>query len=150
MKEPRDAAERMADTLRVLATSDADVWVASASQDGKARLVPLSYAWIDERVVLACEATSLTARNITTVGRVRLGLGPTRHVLLIDGRLAHDVPVADAATSDLDRYHTQAGWDARTVPTNRLLSIEPVRVQAWREAHEIEGRTLMRTGEWLI
>ncbi len=34
-------------------------------------------AWVDERVVLATEADSATARNITRQGRARLGLGPT-------------------------------------------------------------------------
>jgi len=30
------------------------------------------------------------------------------------------------------------------------LVLRPVRVQAWREADEMTGRTLMRDGEWLV
>lgn len=149
MDGPRSRADRKADALRMLAASDADVWVASSSPEGTAHLVPLSYAWIDERIVLACEATSLTARNIIATGRVRLGLGPTRDVVMIDGRLDHHTPVSEAGNAVLDRYQAQAGWDARTVPTNHLLAIAPTRIQAWREANEITGRTLMRNSTWL-
>jgi len=28
--------------------------------------------------------------------------------------------------------------------------LRPLRVQAWREANEIAGRTLMRDGAWLV
>ncbi len=51
--------------------------------------MPLSLAWIDERVVLATKAGSVTARNITSQGGVRLGLGPTRDVVMIDAELEH-------------------------------------------------------------
>jgi hypothetical protein len=54
----RDGASRKADTLRLLATPAIDVWVATASASGVPHLVPLSLAWVDERVVIALEASS--------------------------------------------------------------------------------------------
>ena len=54
---PRTATERKADTLAMLGTPAIDVWVASASiVNGtmRAHLVPLSLAWIDERVQMSC------------------------------------------------------------------------------------------------
>jgi hypothetical protein len=30
------------------------------------------------------------------------------------------------------------------------LKLRPARIQAWRESDEIEGRTLMRSGNWLL
>ena len=81
--QPRTREQRRADTLAKLSAPAADVWVATAAADAGGRpgayLVPLSLAWLDERVVLATEA-------------------------------AH---------------------------------------QAWREANELPGRTLMRGGEWI-
>ena len=69
---PRSAAERKADTLAKLHTPAIDAWVASASvSDGgspQAHLVPLSLAWIDERVVIALESGSRTARNVVEHG----------------------------------------------------------------------------------
>lgn len=39
----------------------------------------------------------------------------------------------------------------RDLSTRRtFLVLRPVRVQAWREADEIAGRTLMRDGRWLV
>ena len=46
-------------------------------------------------------------------------------------------------------YERQAGWDARVVPDNVLIYLKPDRIQAWREADEMKGRTLMRAGAWL-
>ncbi len=31
-----------------------------------------------------------------------------------------------------------------------FLVLRPVRLQAWREANEIKGRTLMRDGAWVV
>ena len=87
---PRTATERKADTLAMLGTPAIDVWVASADiVDGamRAHLVPLSLAWIDERVVIAVGSDSATARNIREHGTARLGLGPTRDVVMIDAVL---------------------------------------------------------------
>jgi hypothetical protein len=145
---PRDRSTRLADTRALLGTPAVDVWVATASTAGAPHLVPLSLAWVGERAVVAVEQTSLTARNLTATGRARLGVGPTRDVVLIDAELDRTVPVAD----DLElgaAYAAQADWDPRTSRGHVFLVLRPVRVQAWREADEIAGRTLMRDGRWL-
>jgi hypothetical protein len=145
----RDRATRKLDTLAMLATPAIDVWVATASATGAPHLVPLSLAWVGERVVVAVEATSVTARNLTTTGTARLAVGPTRDVVAIEAVLERTVDVAgDAALGDA--YVAQADWDPRTSPGYVFLVLRPVRVQAWREANEIAGRTLMRDGAWLV
>ena len=57
-----------------------DVQVAAAAAEAggiaSSHLVPLSLAGIGERVVLAAEADSVTARNIISQRRARLGPGP--------------------------------------------------------------------------
>ena len=156
----RPRAQRKADTLAKLRAREADVWTASAaSGDGTAApyLVPLSLAWIDERVVIALEAGSRTAMNILESSVVRLGLGPTRDVVIIDAELERAVP-ADRAPPDLaGRYAAQAAWDPRGAPTPSdgshgeyaYLVLRPIRIQAWREANELAGRILMRHGSWI-
>jgi hypothetical protein len=47
-------------------------------------------------------------------------------------------------------YAAQADWDPRGEAGYVFLVLRPVRVQAWREANEIAGRTLMRGGTWLV
>ena len=145
----RDRETRKADTLAMLATDAIDVWVATASDAGAPYLVPVSLAWVDERVVIAVEGTSFTARNLTASGAARLGVGPTRDVVMVDAVLERAVDVAD--DEDLGAaYAAQADWDPRRASGYVFLVLRPIRVQAWREANEIPGRTLMRDGTWLV
>jgi hypothetical protein len=136
----------------MLAAVEADVWVASASVDQAAAspyLVPLSLAWVEDRIVVALSGTSRTARNVTDHGVARLAVGPTRDVVMIDARLDRSVMVGDD-DGLVERYAAQAGWDPRTAGEGYLLLVlRPVRIQAWREENELAGRTLMRDGRWL-
>lgn len=91
----RTRGQRTADSLAML-DGEVDVWVATASeQDGVARphLVPVSLAWFEERVVIAVQATSRTALDLSTGGVARLGVGPTRDVVMIDVVLDESHPV---------------------------------------------------------
>jgi hypothetical protein len=145
--EPRDRETRKADTLATLATPAVDVWVATASGAGAPYLVPLSLAWVDERVVIAVEESSVTASNLTASGEARLAVGPTRDVVMIDAVLekAVDVGADDALGA---AYVAQADWDPGASAGYVFFVLRPVRMQAWREANEIAGRTLMRDGTW--
>ena len=58
----RSRARRRRDTGHRL-THDADVWVASASADGAPYLVPLSFDWDREALLVATSADSTTGRN---------------------------------------------------------------------------------------
>lgn len=144
----RSLETRMVDTLAILATPAIDVWVATASPSGAPHLVPLSLAWVDGLVVIAVERTSVTARNLATTGEARLAVGPTRDVVMIDAHLerAIDVRADDALGA---AFAAQADWDPRGDAGYAFLVLRPVGVQAWREANEIAGRTLMRDGVWL-
>jgi hypothetical protein len=148
--DPRTAEVRKADTLAKLRAREMDVWVSSASASG-AYLVPLSLAWIGDRVVLALAANSRTARNIVESGAARLALGPTRDVVIIDAVLEQSVGLADASVVIAEGYASQADWDPRTAGEGYVfLVLRPERIQAWRESNELPGRTLMRAGSWIV
>jgi hypothetical protein len=147
--QPRAPQARKADTLAMLATQAIDAWVATASEAGTPYLVPVSLAWVGERAVIAVEASSRTARNLTATHQARLGVGPTRDVVMMDAVVEKTVDVADDAALG-SAYAAQADWDPRGTTGYVFLVLCPVRVQAWREANEIEGRTLMRDGRWLV
>ena len=147
--EPRDRKTRKTDALSMVATPAIDAWVATASETGSPHLVPLSLAWVGERVIIAVDESSVTARNLTASGEVRLAVGPTRDVVMIDAVLERAVGVAaDEALGAA--YVAQADWDPRRSPGYVFLVLRPVRVQAWREVNEIVGRDLMRDGRWLV
>ncbi len=146
---PRDRATRKVDALAMLATPGIDVWVATASPTPTAHLVPVSLAWVDERVVIAVEARSVTARNLTASGAARLALGTTRDVVMVDASLESTVDAGDSGPLGV-AYAEQADWDPRRVDGYVFLVLRPVRLQAWREADEMPARTLMRDGTWLV
>ncbi|MEV4637208.1 pyridoxamine 5'-phosphate oxidase family protein [Actinoplanes sp. NPDC049548] len=145
---PRTRARRKADTLAKLEGPVADCWVATA--DGATPyLVPLTLAWLRERIVLATDGNSRTARAITATGTARLGLGGTRDVVMIDVRLESVTAVNAAPDWLAEGYAGRADWDPRTAGDGYVfLVLAPDRIQAWREADEIPGRTLMRAGVW--
>jgi len=147
--EPRSRAQRRADTERRL-THDVDLWVASSSADGAPYLVPLSFDWDGEALLLATPADSPTGRNLAANPTVRLGLGDTRDVCMIDGDV--DILEIDALARDQgDRFAARAGFDPRALTTPyRWFRIVPRRIQAWREVDELPDRELMRGGRWLV
>jgi hypothetical protein len=145
---PRSGPERRRDTEHRLA-SDVDLWVASASPEGQPYLVPLSFDWDGETLLLAT-TESPTARNLAESRVVRLALGPTRDVTVIDGDV--EVLEIDALPREQgDRFAARAGFDPRSLTTPyRWFRISPRRIQAWREENELPGRELMRDGRWLV
>ena len=73
--EPRSRADRRRDTEHRL-TNDIDVWVASASADGKPYLVPLSFDWDGEAVLVATPTNSPTGKNLAGRGWLGWRLAP--------------------------------------------------------------------------
>jgi len=145
---PRALDQRIRDTLARF-QGDTDTWVASADRDGGAHLVPLSFVWDGTVFTLATPEASPTGRNMRASGSVRLGFGPTRDVVLIDGtvetfsREAVPAEVAEAFAAKL--------WDAReSTPRYAYFRVTPRRIQAWREENELPDRELMRDGRWLV
>jgi len=151
---PRTASQRKTDTLAQLRGDAADVWVATASVDDGAvqpHLVPVSLAWlVDERLAIAIQDVSRTARALLAHRTARLGVGPTRDVVLIDAVLDEVHEGARAPAPLVEQYLRQADWDPRASPGYSFFMLRPLRIQAWREADEIAGRTLMRDGRWLV
>jgi hypothetical protein len=145
---PRSLAQRRRDTEHRL-THDVDVWVASASPDGVPYLVPLSFDWDGEALLLAT-TESPTARNLAATRVVRLGLGLTRDVVLIEGNV--EILEIDALPREQgDRFADRTGFDPRALGTPyRWFRVTPRRMQAWREENELKGRELMRDGRWLV
>jgi hypothetical protein len=146
--EARSRDQRRHDTEHRL-SHDVDVWVASASPDGAPYLVPLSFDWDGETLLVATPTASPTGKNLAATGTVRLGLGHTRDVSMIDGDV--EVFEMDALPQERgDRFAERTGFDPRALTTPyRWFSISPRRIQAWRESNELEGRLLMRDGEWV-
>ena len=72
MPTPRSRPQCRRDTEHRL-THDKDVWVASASADGAPYLVPLSFDWDGEALLVATPSDSPTGTNLATTRTARLG-----------------------------------------------------------------------------
>ncbi len=145
---PRSRAQRRRDTEHRLA-HDVDAWVASASAGGAPYLVPLSFDWDGKALLLATAADSPTGRNLAATRAVRLGLGHTRDVCMIEGEV-EVLEIGALLRERGDRFAARTGFDPRALATPyRWFRVSPRRIQAWREENELPGRELMRGGRWL-
>jgi hypothetical protein len=143
----RSRSQRRIDVLAKL-RSDVDLWVASADEAGGAYLVPLSYYWDGSTLTVATPRASRTATNLVRAGWARVALGPTRDVVIIEGSV-EAIPIGTDAQLE-DAHASATGFDPRALAEEYVyLRITPHAIQAWREANELEGRQLMRRGEWL-
>lgn len=148
-REPaRGHEQRKQDVLDRL-EKDEDVWVATASADGVPCLVPLSYVWDRGTLLLATRRSNPTAVNVTPSGQVRLTLGHTRDVVLIEGT-AETVEGPDLPAESGDAFAEKLHWDVRERAAWVYLRVTPSTVKAWREANELAGRDLMLDGIWLV
>jgi hypothetical protein len=144
MDAPRSAEQRKSDTLTRLA-SEVDAWVATADAAGSGYLLPLSFLWDGAGVIVSTPRSSVTGRNLSRGGRVRVGVGQLRDVTMLDGTAE---PMQDEQAKDA--FAAKHGWDPRKEAGEyAYFRIVPDRVQAWREVNELPGRTLMRDGGWL-
>jgi Pyridoxamine 5'-phosphate oxidase len=148
---PRTRQQRTQDSLRRL-DHDVDAWVATADPaSGSPYLVPLSFLWDGRHVLVATLSASPTGRNLQVTGRVRLGIGPTRDLVLIEGTVLQVVAASEIPDQVGDAFAAKTGFDPRQLTSPYLyFRIAPGRLQAWREANELAGRELMRDGHWLV
>jgi nitroimidazol reductase NimA-like FMN-containing flavoprotein (pyridoxamine 5'-phosphate oxidase superfamily) len=146
----RPVKQRKQDTLARL-ERDVDAWVASADPaTGTPYLIPLSFLWDGETVLIATPAASPTSRNLRATGKVRLGIGLTRDVVLVEGTV-EAVPAAELPDEVGDAFAAKTGFDPRRLRDPYLyFRVRPRRIQAWREVNELEGRELLRGGRWLV
>ncbi|HOF62913.1 MAG TPA: pyridoxamine 5'-phosphate oxidase family protein [Dermatophilaceae bacterium] len=148
----RSAQERRAHAERVFRHQEGHVWVATANGGGRAHLVPFSYAWIPEGIVICTSPTSQTARNLRETSTAKLAFGATHDVVLVTGRLAEVIDRgagSDTAVLD-DVFATQSDWDPRTSSGVFSYFVIGLRqVDVWGPEEEHADRVVMRSGEWL-
>jgi hypothetical protein len=143
----RSTEQRVSDTLGLF-DKEIDAWVASASDNGKAHLIPLSFHWTGTQFFMALPARSVTARNLDRAGWARIAIGPTRDVVIVEGKVEIVRPPLDDPR--WEQHAVGSGFDARAEDSSyKLLILTPKMVQAWRTPAELSGRQIMRDGEWL-
>jgi nitroimidazol reductase NimA-like FMN-containing flavoprotein (pyridoxamine 5'-phosphate oxidase superfamily) len=146
---PRTRRQRIQDALSMLKL-EVDAWVATADPaSGTPYLVPLSFLWDGTSLLFSNPESSVTSRNLRATGKVRVGIGPTRELLLIEGT-AEVLSASEISEDEGDAFAVKTGFDPRELGDAYIyFRVLPVRLQAWREANELPGRELMRGGVWI-
>jgi general stress protein 26 len=143
----RSRAERKRHVLRML-ESENKLRIATASEDGSAHLVPLSFVWDGERIVAATNVQSPVARNAQRTGKARVALGTFGDVVLID--LHATVTSHEAIDGNVaERLVRVSALDGRSSSSVAYLHLTPWRVQAWWSLQEPVRPTIMPSGRWL-
>jgi hypothetical protein len=147
---PRSQQQRKHDALHRL-ENDVDAWIATAdSGTGTPHMVPLSFLWNGAALLIATPTASVTGRNLLASGKVRVGIGPTRDLVLIEGT-ASALPATEIPDAVGDAFAVKTGFDPRRLTTSyHYFYVYPQRLQAWREANELDDRELMRGGLWAV
>lgn len=146
---PRSREQRKREALARL-TADMDLWVATADPAGTPCLVPVSFWWDGAHVWFSTRDTNPTGRNLTPCGPVRLSLGHTRDVVLIEG-VAEMVTGGRLPATAAEGFVAKCSWDPRSDhPSYVFFRVTLDVLQAWGTTAEMGGRTLMRDGLWLL
>ncbi|MGZ4720968.1 MAG: pyridoxamine 5'-phosphate oxidase family protein [Oryzihumus sp.] len=145
----RSTDERVRDTIARL-EQDVDAWVSTADPgDGTPYLVPLSFLWDGQSLLVSTPTASPTGRNLADTGRTRVALGTTRDVVMLEGAVVA-LGTGDVSEELGNRFAARTGFDPRELTADyTYFRVTPRRVQAWREENELRGRELMRDGQWL-
>jgi general stress protein 26 len=145
---PRSLAERQVYARKRL-EAGFQMWLATGSDGHGAHLIPVAYAWDGSALYSATFARSRSVANIKGHPRVRVALGDTADVVMVDAR-ASLVEVPDIEADIAERY-AKVSTDPRTYPEGTFvyLRLLPRRIQVWNGLHEFVGRTVMRAGRWL-
>jgi hypothetical protein len=147
---PRPPVQRKQDALNRL-VHDIDAWVSTADAvSGAPHLIPLSFLWDGETLLVATPDASVTGRNLRTTGKAWVGIGPTRDLVLVEGAV-RALGEGELSVEAGDAFAAKTGFDPRKLDTEyAYFRITPQRLQAWREADELAGRVLMLGGRWTV
>jgi general stress protein 26 len=127
--------------------ANTNLWLATASDGQGPHLIPVSYWWDGARLTTATSENSRTARNVRAQPKVRATIGSTGDVLIIDAT-STIVPWGDIDETAAEAY-AQASGVPRSMPGFVYVKLVPQRMQVWKGAAEVSGRTVMRAGAWL-
>jgi hypothetical protein len=144
----RTPDQRIRDTLDRL-EHDVDAWFATADPAGLPYLVPLSFLWDGQALLISTARTNPTARFLEATGKVKVALGLTRDVVLIDAEVREMIPAAEIPAEVGDAFAAKTGFDPRDQRAYPYFRVVPLQIQAWREVNELAERDLMIDGRWL-
>jgi F420H(2)-dependent biliverdin reductase len=107
-----------------------NIWVATVRPDGRPHLAPVWFVFVDGKIYLSTESTSVKAKNITTNNRVALTLEDGSHPVICEGT-ARPLPLP--APSDVaDEFFKKYEWILSTEKQySQLFEVSPDKWVFW-------------------
>lgn len=144
----RDIATRKADVMAAL-EGHADVWLASATLQGRPHLIAVSAWWDGTDLVIATREDSRTGRNLAANRAATVAAGSPADAIVITVDVVKSHPVEEE-TRTAEGFAAAVGWDPREVGSGwTFFRLRPNRINALRGYDELDGREVMREGRWL-
>jgi general stress protein 26 len=107
----------------------------------------VSFWWDGARLTTSTFEPSRTLDNVQKQPKVRVSVGTTTDVLMIDATAT--VVRDDEVDADVAEGYAEASGIPQSTPGFVYIQLLPRRMQMWRGREEFTDRTVMRDGVWL-
>jgi nitroimidazol reductase NimA-like FMN-containing flavoprotein (pyridoxamine 5'-phosphate oxidase superfamily) len=139
---------RKADVLATL-ERHADVWLTTATLQGRPHLIAVSAWWDGTDLVIATRQDSRTGRNLAANRLASVAAGSPADAVVVTAEVVKSHPV-DEETRTAEGFAAAVAWDPREVGQGWMFfRLRPQRINAYRGYDELDGREVMRDGRWL-
>lgn len=146
----RTTQQRIADVKAAL-ESQRDLWLATANKSGPPHLIPLSFLWDGVDVILSTPRPSRTVRNLAGNPLARIALGADLEDVIVMDATATIVNTDEIDPGLAEDFAAKAEFEPRHLDGDYVyVRLVPSRVLAWRSESELNGRTLMTDGNWIV
>ena len=118
-----------AEVLHKLQT-EANIWLATVRPDGRAHLVPVWFAWYEEKLYACIQAKSVKAKNIEQNSQVALSLEDGSKVVICEGEARFVAPPWNDDIAAI--FQSKYDWNIQTDNDyDRLLEVVPQKWLVW-------------------
>jgi hypothetical protein len=139
---------RKSDVLAVL-EKHGELWLATASLQGNPYVIAVSSWWDGLDLVVATREESRTGRNLKAGGEARVAAGSPADAIVIGAKVVKSHSVEELPKV-AEGFAAAAGWDPRQAGTGWMFfRLRPNSIHAYRGYDELDGREVMKNGEWL-
>jgi PPOX class probable F420-dependent enzyme len=116
--------------IRKRLSNEANIWLSTVRPDGRPHLVPVWFAWHDDKVYACIQSHSVKARNIQQNPQVSLCLEDGSKVVICEGTAVFlPIPWPDAVASIFNQKYD---WDITDAGSyDQLLEITPAKWLTW-------------------
>lgn len=111
-------------------TAEANIWIATVRPDRRPHLVPVWFAWHDEKLYACIEAGSVKAHNLVHNSRVSLALENGSNPVICEGTAALVPPPWPEPVVAI--FQAKYDWDITTDGQyDTLVEVTPVKWLNW-------------------